>query len=135
MNELKRYFRPEFLNRVDEIVIFKPLEREHLKLIVQKFIKEIENRLENSIKLKITSTAIDYFIEKGYNKTYGARPLKRLIQKEVEDKIAEYFLKDKIKPSTKITISAPGDKLKVEVKNEKKENRQKKDRKSVLSDN
>ncbi len=135
MNELKRYFRPEFLNRVDEIVIFKPLEREHLKLIVQKFIKEIENRLENSIKLKITSTAIDYFIEKGYNKTYGARPLKRLIQKEVEDKIAEYFLKDKIKPGTKITISAPGDKLKVEVKNEKKENRQKKDRKSVLSDN
>ncbi len=105
LKEVKKIFRPEFLNRVDDIVIFKPLSKESLRKIVDIMIYEVEKRLERyKIRLTLTEKAKDYLIKKGYDKNYGARHLKRVIQKEIEDTIAVKLLEKSIKPAKDIII-------------------------------
>ncbi|UMZ75343.1 ATP-dependent Clp protease ATP-binding subunit [Natranaerofaba carboxydovora] len=94
MDELKNTFRPEFLNRVDENIVFHALEKEHLREIVELMLKEIDDRMEEfDIEFEITEEAKKYLAEEGYDPTYGARPLRRAIQKKVEDVLSEKILK------------------------------------------
>ena len=102
---LKKAFSPEFLNRVDEIVVFNSLEKEDLKRIITIEIDKLKNRLkELGYNLKITTKALNFLCEKGFDKKYGARPLKRAIQNYVEDLIAEEIVKSKIKEGSNIKI-------------------------------
>ena len=102
-DELKYYFKPEFLNRIDEIITFNFLTKDIIKGIVLKSIKEIENRL-NNIKINITNNAIDYIVDNSYDINYGARPIKRYIQRNIETLIANNIIKDSIHPNSNITI-------------------------------
>ncbi len=101
---LKRSFRPEFLNRIDDIVTFKPLEKEEMKQIIELLLKDIyENIEEKGAKLVLTDAAKEVIFEKGYDPKYGARPLKRAIQNELEDKLAHLSLVGEIQSGTVIT--------------------------------
>jgi ATP-dependent Clp protease ATP-binding subunit ClpB len=108
---LKENFKPEFLNRMDEIIIFHPLSRPMLRQIVDLQLAQIEKRLqEKKIKLKLTQAAKEYLAERGYDSAYGARPLKRLIQTEIMNELAKRLIENKLKE---------GDKIKIDEKNEK----------------
>ena len=116
VNELlKKSFRPEFLNRLDEIVFYKPLKKNEVSKILDLLIKDLEKRLEDKhIRLELTQEAKNYLIENGYDQIYGARPLKRFVTKKLETLIAENILKEKIKPSEKIIIDYKDGKLIIE---------------------
>lgn len=105
MGELKKAFRPEFLNRVDEIIVFHQLDREHVKKIAGLMLESLNERLKvNNLTIKVTDEAQDFIAEKGFDVIYGARPLRRSIQSMIEDKIAEKLLEGKIKPGSEIVI-------------------------------
>ena len=107
MDELKKQFRPEFINRIDEIIVFHKLQKEEMKKIVDIMLKQVAKRLEEqNIKIGIDDKVKELVIEKGIDANYGARPLKRTIQNLVEDKIAEAILDGKIKQgeTAKITV-------------------------------
>ena len=109
---LKKSFRPEFLNRLDEIVFYKPLKKDEIAKILDLQIVDLEKRLEDKhIKLQLTQKAKDYLINNGYDEVYGARPLKRFIKKKVETLIAEKILKEEIKPFENVTIDYDDKKL------------------------
>ncbi|MHB9146643.1 MAG: ATP-dependent Clp protease ATP-binding subunit [Symbiobacteriia bacterium] len=94
MDEVKKTFRPEFINRVDEIIVFHPLSREDLKRIVSLEIAKLSKRLEESgLTLEVTDAAKDILVDKGYDPTFGARPLRRAIQRLVEDELSEEMLR------------------------------------------
>ena len=102
---LKQSFRPEFLNRLDEIVFYKPLNKEEIGKILELLIVNLQKRLEDkNIEIELTEAAKDYIIENGYDATYGARPLKRFVQKKLETLIARKILEQKIQPNSKIEI-------------------------------
>jgi len=102
---LKRSFRPEFLNRLDEIVFYKPLTRENIKGIVDLLVADLAKRLaDRQIKLNVTPAAKDYIISNGYDPIYGARPLKRFIQSKVETLVAKKIISDDIAPDSTITV-------------------------------
>ena len=104
--ELKKEFRPEFINRIDEIVVFHKLEKEEMKQIVDIMLKQVQKRMEaKNMKIEIEDNVKDFVIEKGTDSNYGARPLKRAIQNNIEDKIAEAILEEKIKPNKKVKIA------------------------------
>ena len=108
LSELKKEFRPEFINRIDEIIVFHKLENEELRQIVSIMLSQVEKRLaDKDIKIKIDDKVKDLIIKKGVDINYGARPLKRAIQTILEDRIAEGILDGKIKTGkeTKITVS------------------------------
>ena len=106
---LKKAFSPEFLNRVDEIVIFNSLEKEDLKKIIELELKTLVDRTrELGYNVKITAKALSFLCDKGYDKKYGARPLKRAIQKYVEDLLAEEIVKEKLKTGDEIKIDWDG---------------------------
>lgn len=113
MEEVKKTFKPEFLNRIDEIVVFHALSKEHIKGIVEIMLKTISERLNEqmSIVIQVDAKAIDYLIEKGYDEKYGARPLRRAIQNLVEDRIAEEILEGNIKKGNKVKITFKKDAL------------------------
>lgn len=97
MGELKKAFRPEFLNRVDEIIVFHQLDQEQIKQIVGIMFNEVKNRLkQNNIEVDITDTAKELIAKEGFDPVYGARPLRRAIQSKIEDKIAEMMLEGKV---------------------------------------
>jgi len=105
MEEVKSHFRPEFLNRIDEIIIFHPLEKEHLSEIVEIELKEVEDRLkENNISILITDEAKNFLIEKGTSPEFGARPLKRTISRYLEDPLSEEILKGKFPPNSVVLV-------------------------------
>ena len=105
IKELKKTFRPEFINRIDEIIVFKPLTKEVINKILDKIIKEIENRLtDNNIKINLTDKARTYLIESGYDITYGARPLKRLVSRTIETLIANDIINNKLHNNQIITF-------------------------------
>ena len=107
--ELKKIFSPEFLNRVDDIVIFNALEKKEIRKIVEIELSKLLKRIDNlGYKIEISNSAKDFLVEKGFDRKYGARPLKRAIQKYVEDLLAENVVTNKIKEGDKILI----DKLK-----------------------
>ncbi len=104
---LKRTFRPEFLNRVDDIIIFQPLTREHLKNIVDLLIGEAAGRLaDRNIKLKLDDEAKSWLIKEGYDPTYGARPLRRAIQRHIENPLSAKILRGEFKEGDIIFVSA-----------------------------
>ncbi len=105
MNEVKSHFKPEFINRIDEIVVFKKLSKENIEGILDKFIRDIETRLQDKqIKLELTSDAKSKLIEDGYDPVYGARPLKRLLSNTIEVLLSDAILTGKVKYNSTITI-------------------------------
>ena len=113
-NELNKYFRPEFLNRLDEIIVFNKLTKDNLKEILDKIISEIEHRLiDLNIKINLTETAKNYFIDNGYDEYYGARPLKRLINNKLETLIAKKLINNEIKSNTTITVDYINNELEI----------------------
>jgi ATP-dependent Clp protease ATP-binding subunit ClpC len=93
LGELKKAFRPEFLNRIDATVVFHPLNKEHIRKIVDLMLNTVNERLaEKGIKLEVTDAAKDFLGEKGYDEVFGARPLRRVIQDMLEDKLSEGML-------------------------------------------
>ena len=116
MNALKRQFKPEFLNRIDVVTVFHPLNYEQLSQIAKLFISNLNKRLgRQGANLKVTESALKYLIDKGYDSEYGARPLRRLIEQEIEDKIAEQYLEGNIPNNSTIIISAKDGKLSFKV--------------------
>jgi len=102
---LQRSFRPEFLNRIDEIVVFHPLSREQLRDIVDIQLRKLRERLsERKIELELTDKARDYFAERGYDPAYGARPLRRLIQRELESAIGRKLISGEIRDGSRIVV-------------------------------
>lgn len=111
-NLLKQSFRPEFLNRLDEIVFYKPLRKNEISKILELLIKDLERRLEDKhIKLELTQSAKDYLINNGYDEVYGARPLKRFVQKKLETLIARKILTQEILPNTKVVVDCKDNEL------------------------
>ena len=111
-NLLKQNFRPEFLNRLDEIIFYKPLKKDEISKILELLIKDLERRLEDKhIKLNLTDTARNYLIDNGYDEVYGARPLKRFVQKKLETLIAKEILTQKILPNTTVTVDCKDNEL------------------------
>ncbi|MGI6562409.1 MAG: ATP-dependent Clp protease ATP-binding subunit [Clostridia bacterium] len=112
MSELKRTFRPEFLNRVDDIIVFHHLTKEHMNDIIEIMLKDLRKRLSSkNITLSVTDKAKSYLIEKGYDKAYGARPLKRVIQNLIEDGLAEKMLLKEISDNDCVTVDLEGNEL------------------------
>ncbi|WP_291634599.1 ATP-dependent Clp protease ATP-binding subunit, partial [Clostridium sp.] len=109
---LKETFRPEFLNRVDETIVFTPLKKEELRKIVDLMIMEVVSEArEKKIILNVSGEVADFILEKGYDEKYGARPLRRAIQKYIEDEVAEYYLENKLSEGSKITVELKENKI------------------------
>ena len=103
LGELKNVFRPEFLNRVDDIIVFNKLNKDEIKQIASKMLDTLAKRLENiEIKISFTDEAVSAISDKGFDDTYGARPLRRAIQSEIEDKLSEEILEGKIEKGTSV---------------------------------
>jgi len=112
LEALRNYFRPEFLNRIDEIIIFNPLNRKDIQMIVNLQLEKIITRLSaRGIKLEISSEAKNYLAQKGYDPNYGARPLKRLIEKEILDPLAEKIINNEINGKQKVLVKIKDNKL------------------------
>ena len=105
--EIERHFRPEFLNRLDDVIVFKSLTRDDLKTIVDYELRKVRERLagERALELELTDEAKEFLIEKGYNPDFGARPLRRAIEQHIEDPISEEILRGSYKSKTKIIVS------------------------------
>ena len=107
MNELRGHFRPEFLNRLDEIIMFKPLTKDNISGIIDILIGRLNKRLETKeLTLQLTPAAKDYITDHGYDPVYGARPLKRYIQKNVETMVAKMILGNELEPGDCINVDA-----------------------------
>ncbi|GIW09632.1 MAG: hypothetical protein KatS3mg061_0689 [Dehalococcoidia bacterium] len=112
MAEMKNLFRPEFLNRIDATVVFHPLSREQIRQIVDLEISKVQKRLvEQSITLVLTEEAKDWLAERGYDETFGARPLRRVIQNHIEDRLSEALLAGSVRPGDTVTVVVEGDDL------------------------
>jgi ATP-dependent Clp protease ATP-binding subunit ClpB len=112
MTALRSRFRPEFLNRIDEIVLFHPLTRAHLKSIVDIQLQLVRRRMaERKIDIELTDKARDYLVEQGYDAVYGARPLKRTIQRLVLDPLALQVLQGKFVEGDTVVVDVEGGKL------------------------
>ena len=114
MGALRSHFRPEFLNRLDEIVLFKPLRQEEIKMIVDLLVTGLGKRLaERGIEIELSDPAKSFIASEGYDAVYGARPLKRYIQKEIETRLARMLLKGEIPDGTKVKIIEKSGKLEI----------------------
>ena len=112
MSELSLYFKPEFLNRVDDIIVFHPLTKENIRLIARLLIKGVGKRLADlPVTLEVDDSAIDLIVEQGFDVTFGARPMKRAIQKMIENPVAESIIKGETKPNTTICLTAEDGKI------------------------
>jgi len=113
LDEVKRTFKPEFLNRLDDIIVFKPLTKEDLCKIVDIEVAEVKNRLkeQHGITIELGKDALDFLIEKGFDLVYGARPLKRTIQRFLEDPLAEEIISGRMQNGKIVKISAKADHL------------------------
>lgn len=113
MQEVKRLFKPEFINRIDEIIVFHPLNRPDLRKIVALMMKEIEKRIRTNmeITLKASKNVLDFLVDKNYDSKYGARPLRRGIQTMVEDELADEILAGNIKAQDEVTLKVKEDKI------------------------
>jgi ATP-dependent Clp protease ATP-binding subunit ClpC len=112
LSELKKTFRPEFLNRIDSVVVFHSLTKEHIRKIVDLMLSIIAQQLvEKGIKLEVTDAAKDFLGQKGYDEVFGARPLRRVIQDMVEDKLSEDLLRGKFKAGDTATVDLEGEEI------------------------
>ena len=119
LEEANRTFRPEFLNRIDEMAVFKPLSRESLLKIIDTMLEELSSRLDmKGVTIDISQEAKEKILEKGYKPKYGARPLRRAIQSMLEDKLADFMLTEKISDeNSKINVRLNGEELEVNLNN------------------
>jgi len=116
--QIKQDFRPEFLNRIDSIVIFKTLSKTELAKVAKLLITKLVNKLKvQGVELKFTENALKYLVEKGYNTEWGARPLRRVIEHEIEDKLADEILSRKLNNGAKVTVDESNGLLKIKVSN------------------
>jgi ATP-dependent Clp protease ATP-binding subunit ClpC len=112
MDELKRTFRPEFLNRIDEVIVFHPLAEEHLIKIVDLMLRELTGRLSDyGLQMEISDAAKMLLAKEGFDPTYGARPLRRVIQKMIEDEISEKMLRGAFTHNDIISVDVDDNKL------------------------
>ncbi len=117
MGELRVHFRPEFLNRLDETILFKPLTKKNIGGIVELIVKDLNDRLEErNLKLELTADAVELIVDNAYDPVYGARPLKRYIQKYVETMTAKLILEDKVHGGDRVLIDAENGELTAKVK-------------------
>lgn len=117
MGELRAHFRPEFLNRLDETILFKPLTKENIGGIVSLIVKDLNRRLEErDLKLELTEDAVRLIVDNAYDPVYGARPLKRYVQKYVETMTAKLILEDKVRGGDRVVIDAENGELTARVK-------------------
>ena len=122
MNELRAHFRPEFLNRLDETILFKPLTKDNISGIVRLIIKDLDKRLEDrDLSIELTDAAMQFIVDNAYDPVYGARPLKRYIQKYVETMTAKLILEDKADSGDVVVIDVKDGALTAGVKKEKGE--------------
>ena len=113
-NKINNFFKPEFLNRLDDIIYFNKLDKKNIKLIIKKQLSILQNRLKSkSLKVVFDNRVIDMLIEKGYSDNYGARPLKRIIEKEIGDILADEILYNKIKPNKLLEIKVENGQFKI----------------------
>ena len=112
MNEMKLRFKPEFLNRVDDIIMFKPLSENGIKKIIDIFLKEVSSRLKDkNITLEVTDEAKTIMAKEGYDPVYGARPLKRYIQNSLENNLARKIIKGEIGYGSNVVVDANGEEI------------------------
>ena len=114
MKDVREHFRPEFINRIDEVIVFNPLTKDAIGHILDKIIKEIENRLKDiNLKINLTDKAREQLIEEGYDINYGARPLKRLVSRTIETMLSKLIIGGQIKPNDTVTIDFQDENYKV----------------------
>ena len=114
---LKSWFRPELLNRIDEIITFKPLTKNQIGKIVELLLENVRKRLEvKQIALEISKEATEQIIEQGYDVSFGARPLKRFIQANIETMIAKSLLSNEIKPKSTIVVDYDNEEFIIKIK-------------------
>jgi ATP-dependent Clp protease ATP-binding subunit ClpC len=105
MGELKKVFRPEFLNRIDDVIVFHKLTREEIKTIVELLLRRIRSSLaERELQLELTEEAEDFLVEKGWDPSMGARPLRRAIQRYIEDPLADFVLRSELVPGATVLV-------------------------------
>ncbi|SIS72169.1 ATP-dependent Clp protease ATP-binding subunit [Alicyclobacillus vulcanalis] len=119
MDELKRTFRPEFLNRIDEIIVFHPLDETHIERIVDKMVDNLKHRLkEQDIEFELTDDAKKFLAKVGFDPQYGARPLQRAIVRNVEDLLSSALIAGEVKKGDRVLLGVDGDRLRIEKVNE-----------------
>jgi ATP-dependent Clp protease ATP-binding subunit ClpB len=112
MGEMRQAFRPEFLNRLDEVIVFEPLDKEEIARIVEIQVRALASRLAaRRLEIELTPAAKEYLAERGYDPSFGARPLKRLIQREVQDPLAMKLLSGELAEGGRIVVDRQGDGL------------------------
>jgi ATP-dependent Clp protease ATP-binding subunit ClpC len=108
MGELKKVFRPEFLNRIDEVIVFHKLQKDEIKQIVDLLLRRIRQSLaERDLQLELSEGAEDFLVEKGWDPSMGARPLRRAIQRYIEDPLADFVLKSELVPGGTVMVEVP----------------------------
>jgi ATP-dependent Clp protease ATP-binding subunit ClpC len=122
LSELKRHFRPEFLNRLDEVIVFHPLSREEIKQIIGLMLEEEKKLLrEKEVELEVTADARDLIAKEGYDPDFGARPLRRAIQKLIENPLSEEILQGKFQHGDTVVVDIDNGHITFRRKNEKTE--------------
>ncbi|BBM52006.1 ATP-dependent chaperone ClpB [Leptotrichia trevisanii] len=117
LNEMKHRFKPEFLNRIDDIIVFKALGKESVKNIISLILEEINDKLkEQYIKIEFTDKALDYIVNEAYDPAYGARPLKRFVQKDIETNLSKMILSNEVPENSTVVLDSDGDRLIYDVK-------------------
>ena len=117
LDEMKHRFKPEFLNRIDDIIIFKSLGKDSVKNIIKLILEDINHKLkEQFIKVEFTDSALDFIVNEAYDPAYGARPLKRFVQKDIETNLSKMILSNEIPENSTILIDSDGEKLTYTVK-------------------
>ena len=117
LNEMKHRFKPEFLNRIDDIIVFKALGKESVKNIISLILDEINDKLkEQYIKIEFTDKALDYIVNEAYDPAYGARPLKRFVQKDIETNLSKMILSNEVPENSTVVLDSDGEKLIYDVK-------------------
>ena len=117
MNDLRAHFRPEFLNRLDEIIMFRPLTKQNIRAIIDLLAEDVNKRLEEKeLRIELTEAAKDFVVDGGYDPMYGARPLKRYLQKNVETLAAKLILAGNVGRGSAILIDVKDGKLTADAK-------------------
>ena len=112
LDEAKRVFKPEFMNRLDDMIVFRNLNKEDMCKIVELEVAKVRSRMKyKDVEIHLTPAAIDFLIEKGYDPQYGARPLRRAVERYLQDPLAEEILRGNIKPSETVEVAVADGKL------------------------
>ena len=117
LDELRRTFRPEFLNRIDEVIVFHALNEEHIAQIIDIMLKDLRQQLaEQEVSIEVTDAAKELLVKEGYDRDFGARPLRRAIQRLVENPLADEILKGTFGPGDVVVVDADGTRMKFQKK-------------------